>query len=403
MMTYCGFNDGAGWANNLCIEAALKHGALGAKLTGAGGGGSVFALVRPGEEENLTGAWEQTAREAGLTAAQIYRPHFASRLEGGGGIMQGIILAAGKGSRLQQITLTRSKAMLPILGKPIVERVMLDLFANGVEDFVLVVSPDDRDITHYFRAESELEAEVRFVYQPQRLGMANALACAAPLITGDFILSACDNLVSAEHVGRMIDSWQWPDKPDAVLTLMQAELERVGETGVVEMDGPWIKRIVEKPLPGQAPSGISSLPLYCFSPRILDYVPDVRLSTRGEYELQDAIQMLIDRAGRVGGVMCRRRLTLTNAADLLALNHHYLTQGVDRPQLAPQTVGPNTQLITPLHIEKGTVIGGSCVIGPNVYIERDCRIGEGVTVRNAVILRRAILPDRTTVADQVVS
>jgi dTDP-glucose pyrophosphorylase len=88
---------------------------------------------------------------------------------------------------------------------------------------------------------------------------------------------------------------------------MQAELERVGETGVVEMDGPWIKRIVEKPLPGQAPSGISSLPLYCFSPRILDYVPDVRLSTRGEYELQDAIQMLIDRAGRVGGG-CRRRI-----------------------------------------------------------------------------------------------
>ncbi len=52
MMTYCGFNDGAGWANNLCIETALKNGALGAKLTGAGGGGSVFALTRPGEEAN---------------------------------------------------------------------------------------------------------------------------------------------------------------------------------------------------------------------------------------------------------------------------------------------------------------------------------------------------------------
>jgi NDP-sugar pyrophosphorylase family protein len=317
--------------------------------------------------------------------------------------VQGIILAAGKGSRLQQITLTRSKAMLPILGKPIVERVMLDLAANGVEDFVLVVSPDDRDITHYFRAESGLEAEVRFVYQLERLGMANALACAAPLITGDFILSACDNLVSAEHVWRMMDSWQWPDKPDAVLTLMQAQRERLGETGIVEMEGAWIKRIVEKPKPGQALSDISSLPLYCFSPRILDYLPEVGLSTRGEYELQDAIQMLIDHGGRIGGVMCRRRLTLTNAADLLALNHHYLTQGIDRPQLALQTVGPNTRLITPLHIEKGTVIGGGCVIGPNVYIECDCRIGERVTVQNAVILRKAVLPDGSTVTGQVVS
>ncbi len=82
---------------------------------------------------------------------------------------------------------------MPILGKPIVERVMLDMVANGVEDFILVVSPDDRYITHYFRRESDIKAEVRFVYQPQRLGMANALACAAPLITDDFILSACDN------------------------------------------------------------------------------------------------------------------------------------------------------------------------------------------------------------------
>jgi mannose-1-phosphate guanylyltransferase len=74
--------------------------------------------------------------------------------------MQGVILAAGKGSRLQHITLTRSKAMLPILGKPMVERVMLDMVANGVQDFILVVSPDDRYITHYFRRESDLKAEV---------------------------------------------------------------------------------------------------------------------------------------------------------------------------------------------------------------------------------------------------
>jgi NDP-sugar pyrophosphorylase family protein len=317
--------------------------------------------------------------------------------------MQGVILAAGKGSRMQHITLTRTKAMLPILGKPIVERVMLDQVANGIEDFVLVVSPDDRDITHHFRVESNIQAEVRFVYQPQRLGMANALSCAAPLIKDDFILTACDNLVSAEHVGRMIDAWQWPDKPNAVLTLMPVEPERRAQTGIVEMDGPWIKRIVEKPKPEEAASNISSLPLYCFSPHILDYLPEVQPSTRGEYELQDAIQMVIDRDGRVGGVMCKRRLTLTNAADLLALNRHYLTQGADRPQLAPQTVGPNTQLVTPLHIERGTVIGANCTIGPNVYIERDCRIGDGVIIKNAVVLRGTSIADGTTVLDQVVS
>ncbi len=77
MMAYCGFGDGAGWANNLCIETALKNGALGAKLTGAGGGGSVFALVRPGQEEQLMEIWKRTAMEAGLTSAQVYRLHIS--------------------------------------------------------------------------------------------------------------------------------------------------------------------------------------------------------------------------------------------------------------------------------------------------------------------------------------
>ncbi len=317
--------------------------------------------------------------------------------------MQGIILAAGKGSRLQHITLTRSKAMLPILGKPIVERVMEDLAMNGVNDFILVVSPDDHYITHYFRRESEIQGEVRFVYQPKRLGMADALCCAAPLVTGDFILSACDNLVSAHHVARMLDAWRSVPHPTAILTLMSVEPDRFGSVGIVEMEGAWVKRIVEKPRPEDAPSNISSLPLYCFTPRILDYLPEVPRSPRGEYELQDAIQMLVERDGRVGGVTCERRLTLTSSADLLAINQHYLINGNDRPQLAPYTVGPNTQLITPLRIENGTLIGANCVIGPNVYIERDCHIGEGVTIRNAVLLRESSVPAGATIIDQVVS
>lgn len=79
MMTYCGFKDGAGWANNLCIQKALANGALGAKLTGAGGGGSVYALVTPGAEHLLEQVWRRTADEAGLTSARIYRPQICPK------------------------------------------------------------------------------------------------------------------------------------------------------------------------------------------------------------------------------------------------------------------------------------------------------------------------------------
>ena len=73
MMRYCGFKDGAGWANNLFIEQAKTNGALGAKLTGAGGGGSVFALVNPGEQDLLIAAWQATAAANHLENAQAIK------------------------------------------------------------------------------------------------------------------------------------------------------------------------------------------------------------------------------------------------------------------------------------------------------------------------------------------
>jgi bifunctional UDP-N-acetylglucosamine pyrophosphorylase/glucosamine-1-phosphate N-acetyltransferase len=145
------------------------------------------------------------------------------------------------------------------------------------------------------------------------------------------------------------------------------------------------------------------MPLYIFSKRILDYLPEVPLSPRGEYELQDAIQMLIERDGRVRGYHTPGRLTLTSPADLLALNRYYLVNGNANQHDVPRSVGANTKLIPPLHIEAGVVIGAGCEIGPNVYIERDCRIGNGVTIRESVLLRGVRVPDGMSIEEKVVS
>ena len=79
MMLYCGFDDGAGLENNLFIDSALKAGALGAKLTGAGGGGSVFALVSPGTEADLMRIWQGLADQNNLKDAQVYNLKIAQQ------------------------------------------------------------------------------------------------------------------------------------------------------------------------------------------------------------------------------------------------------------------------------------------------------------------------------------
>lgn len=316
--------------------------------------------------------------------------------------MQAVILAAGKGSRLNPITLNRTKAMVPILGKPIVERVMETLVQSGIGEFILVISREDGEVGRYFREQSTLEVDIQFVVQPERLGMANALSLAAPYIHGAFVLSACDNLTPAEHVAELLATHQ-TGGVDATLSLMEIDPSLAARTGVVEWREGRIWRIIEKPAPGEAISNIASLPLYVFSKKLLDYLPQIKPSPRGEFELQDAIQLLIDHDGGVTGVFTPSRLQLTNAGDLLALNRHYLTTGGDKPQLAPQSVGQHTHLITPLRIEEETIIGPGCVIGPRVYIERNCRIGADVLIKDAVVLRNTVIEDGRQIVGEVVS
>jgi NDP-sugar pyrophosphorylase family protein len=314
--------------------------------------------------------------------------------------MQAVILAAGKGSRLHPVTLARSKAMLPILGKPLVERVMDSLAQFGLQDFVLVVNPNDPDILDHFQNHSAYKDHLRLAYQSERKGMADALRQAAPLIEGDFVLSACDNLVPPAHISELLQTWNSHPSPNAVLSLMPMPVEKLRSSGVVALQGDWIIRIVEKPAPEERPSDIASLPLYILPQLILDYLPDIRLSPRGEYELQDALQWIIERHGGVRGVITPQRQTVTTLNDLLALNLHYLAESPDLLEVNSQ-VGAGANLQPPVFIAHQVTTGAGCTIGPNVIIEPGCVIGAGSHIHNSLLLHGAMVPERAMVAQQV--
>jgi NDP-sugar pyrophosphorylase family protein len=315
--------------------------------------------------------------------------------------MQGVLLAAGKGTRLHPLTLLRSKAIAPVAGRPLGARVADLLAAQGIGELIVVVSAQDAELRHYFASRANLEIPVRFVVQEERKGMAHALNLVASLLTGDFILSACDNLVTVEHIGKMVAT-HYQVGALATLSLMPIDISHANKTGVVEWDAPFVRRIVEKPLPEEAPSNISSLPLYVFTPEILPLLPLVQPSARGEYELQDAIQMLIDRSGRVCGVLTQSRQQVTTAADLLALNMNYLNE---RPALIHcESPLPNgVEVIPPVVIEAGVEIGPGCKIGPRVYVEQGAAISANVTVSDALVLRGAEITAGCTVANEVVA
>jgi glucose-1-phosphate thymidylyltransferase len=320
--------------------------------------------------------------------------------------MQGLILAGGKGKRLHPLTQHRSKAMAPVAGKPMVARVVDLLVQNGICDLLLIVSPADALIADYFAEHCPPAVTIRCLPQVQQLGMAHALQLAAPYLHDHFVLSACDNLVEPDHLAQLIAT-HVARQANATLSLMPIALEKASTTGVIawaagEQAG-WIAHIVEKPKPEEAPSNISSLPLYVFSRRLLDYLPQVQPSARGEYELQDAMQLLIAQAGRVTGVLTAQRWQITTVDDLLALNRYFLEQAAASaaPRQAVQ-VGAGSQLIQPVCIEAGSVIGENCVIGPHVYIESSAQIGHGARLVNALVLRNAIVAAGQLVYDEVI-
>ena len=309
--------------------------------------------------------------------------------------MQLVVLAAGRGTRLRPVTDDRSKAMAPVAGRPLVDRAVEPWLAAGLREVVMVVGPGDAEIREHFVYRAGLGIAVHFVEQAQRRGMAHALSMAAPVLSDDFGLTACDSLIPADHVAALVGAHR---AGSAALSLMDVADELVSRSAAVELDRDVVRSIVEKPAPGDAPSNTVSLPHYVLPRRILGLIGELEASPRGEVELQSGIQRLIDLGTRVVGVRTASRRQVSNPEDLLRLTIAELRArgGRDLP-----AQWPDVRLVGPLVIDSGVRIGRDCVIGPDVYLEAGCRIGRRSTIRRSVILRSAVVSEGSVVDGEV--
>lgn len=301
--------------------------------------------------------------------------------------MQGIILAAGRGSRMQGLTVARPKAMLPVVGLPIVARVVEQLRDAGVTQIVIVIAADDEDIRPYFEQSPMAGVSLKFAVQDRPAGMAHALLQATPHITEAFIVTACDSLYPPQLYGELIAAHR-REKSPATLVLMPLPPDVIPRASSVEFLGDRVARIIEKPALADAPSMVGSLALYAFDLVLLDYLQRVKTSARGEMELQDAIQMMITEHGALPAVMTEWRWELTIPADLLELNLWWL-----REYFQPDTV----------FVEGDANIPPDVKIEASVYIEAGATIGAGVRLRNCVVLRDGVVSVGESASETLVS
>lgn len=313
--------------------------------------------------------------------------------------MLGVILAAGRGTRMRGLTADRPKAMLPVVGKPIIARVADQLQEAGVSGVLIVVAGDDRHIRPYFEAHPPQGISLRFAVQQQAGGMAHALLQAAPYIDQPFILTACDSLYPDGYYSQLVQAHQADDCP-ATLALMKVPPEVVVRAGIADIADGRVVRVVEKPTLEEAPSDIASLALYVFDPALLGYLGQVEKSSRGELELQDAIQLMIDEVGSLTGILTPWRLEMTAPPDLLEVNLRALRANPSLAVLPPDCA---CQITPPVYIEPGVFVPNDAILGPNVYLEAGAQLGRGVTLHNCIVLHDGFVGDGQTIDSVLVS
>lgn len=307
-------------------------------------------------------------------------------------------MAAGRGKRLGPLTRDRSKALVPVAGEPMIGRVIKMLVDGGCDRLVVVVNRDDEALVRYLLG-GRWAARAWLAFQDERLGMAHAVQCAGPLIREDgrseFVLASCDNVYPDGHVARLVQRRR-QERLDAALTLMRVTAKQIPTLAVVAMENGLVGAIVEKPRPEDAPSDLGVPSLYALSKHVLDYLPHVPISGRGEREFPDALRLLIEDGGRVGGELIESRLTLTRPIDLLELTRHYLHRDPSCAVIAREMPGDVT-IVPPVRIEHEAILGAGCTIGPEVVLADGCRVGQRAIVRRSVVQRGASVAAGTVV------
>ncbi len=289
--------------------------------------------------------------------------------------------------------------MLPILGKPIMARVMDHLRDAGIRRFVVVVGDPDGAMASYLNMSWYPDASVQYAIQSVPTGTVDALQQAVPFLDGPFLLTAVDNLTSPAHVSNLIESFnRYPDQL-AVLSLLPASPDQIRRSSGVVIDGDRITAVEEKPAdPRGAYAGIM---LYAFSLAFLDYLPHVRVSSRGERELVSGIQAGIADGLRVGYAITDWRLHLTHEIDLLSINRYFLETGTDAHILSE--IPSSAQIIPPVRIDPNVSVGRGARVGPDVYLKSGSTVGEDALLENTIVLQGGFVPSADRCVNEIIA
>jgi len=327
--------------------------------------------------------------------------------------MKGVILHGGHGTRLRPLTHTGPKQLIPVANKPISQYVLEDLKNVGVTEVAIIVGgimPEK--VRDYYGDGSKFGVRVTYVDQDRPGGIAHAVGLTQKFV-GDspFIVYLGDNLLKGgiSDIAKEFET----KKVDAMVLL--CKVEHPQQFGVAEFDKQGnLLRLVEKPK--EPPSNFALTGIYFFTPMIFKMIKKLKPSWRGELEITEAIQLLLEEGYRVGYRIVEGWWKDTGTVeDILEANILVLDEmeplmetEVDGVCLQGRvSIGKNAQVKKGAMIRGPTVIGANAVIESEVYIGPYTSIGEGTHVKrgeveNSIIMENCTIEIDTKIIDSIV-
>jgi len=306
--------------------------------------------------------------------------------------LQGVILHGGQGTRLRPLTHTGPKQLIKVAGKPVSQWVLEQLRDSGIRDIVIVLGDNNPNkVVEYYGDGSRFGVKITYVYQGKARGLADAVYRVKDVITEDrFLVYLGDNIVPYDDLSSFLSF-----KGSASILL--AKVDNPNRFGVAVIKEGKVVKLVEKPK--ERISDLALVGVYGFTKEIFDVIEDLKPSWRGELEMTDAIQGLIDRGKEVEYRIIEGWWKDTGTPkDILEANSFLLDKYAERRiegEVRDSSVDGR------VIIEKGALVENSTVRGPayigkgtkiiNSYIGPFTSIGDDCEVKNSEIEYSVVL------------
>lgn len=325
--------------------------------------------------------------------------------------MKALILSGGHGKRLRPITYSQQKQLIPVANKPILFYAIDDVIEAGAEEVFIVVGPNREQVMEVVKGR-KWDAEIDFVYQEEPKGLAHAVKISKDYIgEEDFVMYLGDNILKS----GIVDYARGFKESAVDASILLTKVSNPEQFGVAQLNEKGeVVKLVEKPK--RPPSDLALVGIYFFKPAIFEAMESIRPSWRGELEITDAIQWLVDNGYKVRSSLVEGWWKDTGKPeDILDANRLVIDDIEKEVKVKVEEginlkgrirIGEDTLMKGNSTVKGPAVIGSNCVIensyiGPYTSIGDDCKI-INTEIEDSVIMTGATINNAGRILDSLV-